>query len=74
MNKRNKSPKERVERCLEKIGRILSEEGVSIEIENNDKANIKLYFECKIGGATYREVLHKGNEKYIYLDEEDFGG
>ena len=74
MNKRNNKPKERVERCLEGTGRILSEEGVSIEIENNDKANIKLYFECMIGGATYREVLHKGNEKYIYLDKEDFGG
>ena len=74
MNKRNKSPKERVERCLEKIGKILSEEGVSIEIENNDKANIKLYFECMLDGEVYEKVLHEGECKNVYLDEEDFGG
>ena len=73
MNKRNKSPRERVERCLEKIGRILSEEGVCIEIENNDKANIKLYFECMLDGEVYEKVLYEGENKYIYLDEEDFG-
>ena len=43
MNKRNKSPKERVERCLEKIGKALQEEGVSLEIEKleSKKSNLK---------------------------------
>ena len=73
MNKRDKSPKERVERCLEKIGKALQEEGVSLEIENNDKANIKVYLECIVDGEIHERVLHEGERKWIYFDEDDFG-